>query len=226
MCEGGRHIAAFEAGTSEYPAVPDVVSRSLRRTDDGMWVVWAFKVARLAEGNLFVPLRGYPIYPADAVAECGRGRSHPAPDLDCTCGFHAASEPLEHMFGGALRHLEVALTGRVLVFDWYGNGMLFRAERQTVMVVGETPVPVPYLPPEPPPPPPSEPSGRTARLRPPDPVDRDRVRLRLPVEPPPRIRLRDDAGYCLVDRTAHAGEMAPAEQDSYARRGRVVAALS
>lgn len=66
-------------------------------TADGLWVVWAYKLAR-QRGNLFVALRGDASYPADARAECrshgarGARSAHRVPDPGCTCGFHALSD--------------------------------------------------------------------------------------------------------------------------------------
>ncbi|QIS12134.1 hypothetical protein [Nocardia arthritidis] len=199
MCEGGRLLADFEAGTSTVPVVPEAVASALTQTVDGLWAIWAYKVARPA-GDRFVPAtRGGP-YPADAIAECGLRRDHRAPDPNCTCGFHALSSPDPYLYGSAYLPLEVALTGRILAFEWPRGGLLFRAERQTVVRVGHRPLlsaPFPSTPPDPP----LEPGGRTARLRPVDPRDIDRARLRLPVEPPAVVRLSDDAGFC---RTAPA----------------------
>jgi hypothetical protein len=108
MCEGGRLVADFVAGTSEKPDVPDL-SGSLTTTLEGAWVVWAYKLAR-QEGDHFIPCRGIGSYPAEAQAECAapgrptvraalaaRGAPlpsvpHSAPDLSCTCGFYALSD--------------------------------------------------------------------------------------------------------------------------------------
>src|SRR5205085_8067107 len=124
----------FTAGTREQPQVPKVVRDCLTTTADGVWVVWAKKVAR-EWGDRFIPLTGSGSYPADAVAECRRGGRHDAPEPGCSCGFHAVSaESLDLPVMGVVR-LEVALSGRVLAFDWQGCNVLFRAQRQTVMRV-------------------------------------------------------------------------------------------
>jgi hypothetical protein len=185
MCSGGRFIASFTAGTADRPEVPDPVAGCLTPTADGQWVVWAHKMAR-PEGDGFVPLTGGEPYPADAVAECRRGGRHSAPDAGCSCGFHALSTP---MFGFAVLgtgHLEVALSGRILVFEWEGGGVLFRAERQMVIRV-EQPEPVW---------PPADPSGCLAYLPATCPHGAGPVRLRLPGDVPPRVAVDDDAGYC------------------------------
>ncbi len=57
MCRGGRLIADFEAGTSTTPDVPAELLEHLTVTVDGLWVVWAYKLAR-RRGGLFIPLRG------------------------------------------------------------------------------------------------------------------------------------------------------------------------
>lgn len=73
-------------------------------------------------------------YRADDWAKCGRweawGDTHPAPVVDCTCGFYAmrdreAVEPV-----GGIAVLEVELSGRVIRHE---RG--YRAERQRVMSV-------------------------------------------------------------------------------------------
>ncbi|GAB0101551.1 hypothetical protein JMUB6875_05150 [Nocardia sp. JMUB6875] len=201
MCEGYGLIATFEAGTRERPEVPEVVQENLTRTADGMWVVLAHKVARRVAGEeLFIPATGGEPYPVDAVAECRRGGSHAVPDPLCSCGFHAVSENAPEAYGGRFTQLTVALSGRILASHWVAGGVLFRAERQTVLTWSDVPVPepirVPDYPPQPPTPP-TEPGGRTARLRRPYPRDLDSAGLRLPVSPPPFVRLADDAGYCV-----------------------------
>lgn len=201
MCEGFGLIASFEAGTRERPEVPDIVGPSLSRTDDGVWVVLAHKVAHRTEGEKFIPATGGTPYPLDAVAECRRGGSHPVPDPHCSCGFHAVSESAPEPYGGRFTQLTVALSGRILAAHWSAGGVLFRAERQTVLSWFDATVPhpirVPDYPPQPPTPP-TEPGGRTARLRPRYPRDLDSAGLQLPVSPPPFVRLVDDAGYCVV----------------------------
>src|SRR5919202_6393756 len=158
MCSGGLFLADFCAGTEERPQVPEVVERCLTTTPEGVWVVWASKVAR-PSGDQFMPMTGSGSYPADAWALCRRGGRHKAPERACTCGFHALSDPWAPFPPGVgFVHLEVALSGRVLAFEWSGGGVLFRAARQTVMRVRQ-PLAVPplRLPPE-------EPGGRLARL--------------------------------------------------------------
>ena len=90
MCRGDRLVADFVAGTDAQPDLPGELAEHLTTTVDGLWVVWAHKVAR-PSGDLFIPLRGGPGYPADARAECRLWRDHDAPDPGCACGFHAVS---------------------------------------------------------------------------------------------------------------------------------------
>src|SRR5690349_18571318 len=137
MYRGGRLIADFVAGTGARPGLPEDRDEHLTPTVDGRWVVWAHKLAR-PEGDLFVPLTGGSGYPADARAECrarGVRRGHDAPDPRCTCGFHAlSSRRLPGLrFHSGFTPLTVALSGRVLAFEWPGAGVLWRAERQTVV---------------------------------------------------------------------------------------------
>ncbi len=135
MCTGGRLLADFVVGTFERPEVPDVVGDCLTTTVDGAWVVWAHKVAR-PHGDMFRPLAGGEPYPVDAVATCRKDedlvRPHEAPDRECSCGFHALSHPWLIQSAGVAR-IEVALSGRILAFEWPQAGVLFRAARQTVM---------------------------------------------------------------------------------------------
>ena len=143
MCSGDRLVADFVAGTRARPGLPEELEEHLTTTVDGLWVVWAHKLARQA-GDLFVPLTGGSGYPADARATCRVRGGHDAPDPGCTCGFHALSSrrlPGLHV-GRGFTALTVALSGRVLAFEWAGKGVLWRAERQTVVRI-ERPGPGP-----------------------------------------------------------------------------------
>jgi hypothetical protein len=208
MCSGDRLVADFMAGTGARPSLPEELDEHLTVTADGLWVVWAHKLARKA-GDLFLPLSGGPGYPADARAECRRHGGHDAPDPGCTCGFHALSSPW--LPGLPPRRLctalTVALSGRVLAFEWAGGGVLWRAERQTV-VRTERPAPsdrieevlgrLRH---------PDDPDGRLAVVRAAAPRDSGPVRLKLPVSPPVLPVSHDDAGWCVGSRTS---EHAPA----------------
>src|SRR5260370_36676842 len=95
MCSGDRLVADFVAGTDAKPGLPEELDEHLTATVDGLWVVWAHKLARPA-GDLFVPLTGGSGCPADARAQ-GRVRglrgAHPAPHPECPVGFHAPPTP-------------------------------------------------------------------------------------------------------------------------------------
>src|SRR5215475_4987323 len=140
MCSGDHLVADFVAGAGTRPGLPEELDEHLTTTANGLWVVWAHKLARPA-GDLFVPLTGGPGYPADATAECrfrGVRGAHDAPDPGCTCGFHALSSTtwlLPHV-DRDFTSLTVALSGRVLAFEWPAEGVLWLAERQTVIRVG------------------------------------------------------------------------------------------
>jgi hypothetical protein len=216
MCEGKRLIAHFVAGTDIRPNLPEVLEEHLTATADGLWVVWAYKLARQV-GDLFVPLTGRPGYPADATATCRLRRNrggHDAPYLRCTCGFHAVSSP--KLPGLPIGHpdfsmLTVALSGRVLAFEWAGGGVLWRAERQTVVRV-EQPAQrysrLADLCATPPKPTelasvlgigrgPADPDGRPAVVRPVAPRDSGPIRLSLPASSPVLTMRHDDAGWCV-----------------------------
>jgi hypothetical protein len=168
MCEAGRLVADFVAGTCDKPAVPELAD-SLTTTVDGAWVVWAYKLAR-QQGDGFAPMSGIGSYFADAQAECTARRSrtitvataatgwplppppHPAPDPSCTCGFYALSDALAQFarrlalpglgwLDAPLVDLTVVLSGRVLAFEWADGGLLFRAARQNVVRVDRWPDP-------------------------------------------------------------------------------------
>jgi hypothetical protein len=200
MCRGDRLVADFEAGTGTKPGVPEELQEHLTVTADGLWVVWAYKLAR-QRGGLFIPLRGDCTYPADARAECrarGARGAHRAPDPGCTCGFHALSDrrlpglPVRGDFSA----LTVALSGRVLAFEWRGAGILWRAERQTVVRVGRLVLPdwleeVPGARRRP-----DDPDGRLAALPGRVPHDSGPVRLALPASCPVTLMSHDDAGWC------------------------------
>jgi len=193
-------LADFVAGTDARPGVPDILDEHLTITAGGTWVVWANKLAR-PQGDLFVPVTGGPGYPADARAQCRKVRgNHDAPDPSCTCGFHALSNSMLPALPASDGYtvLTVALSGRVLAFEWAGRGVLWRAERQTVVRSG-TPTPpsgtaaapeTRRLP--------GDPGGRLAVVPPVVPRDSGPVRLHLPVPCPVLPVCHDDAGWCLA----------------------------
>jgi hypothetical protein len=205
MCSGDRLVADFVAGTHVRPGLPGQLEEHLTTTVDGLWVVWAHKLAQ-QEGDLFVPLTGGPGYPADARATCrrrGARGAHDAPDPGCTCGFHALSSRRLPGLPTArgLTALTVALSGRVLAFEWAGGGVLWRAERQTVVRI-ERPVPfdraerVPGKRRHP-----DDPDGRPAVVPAATPRDSGPVRLNLPVSSPVLPVCHDDAGWCVGSST-------------------------
>jgi hypothetical protein len=202
MCRGGRLVADFVAGTDTPPDLPGELSKHLTATVDGLWVVWAYKLARPA-GDQFIPLTQGAAYPADARAECrawGSQGTHRAPDPQCACGFHAlSSQRLPGLpVGGDFAALSVALSGRVLAFEWEGEGVLWRAERQTVVRVDRParldPVEeirrVPRRP--------DDPDGRLALRPAATPFDSGPVRLSLPASSPVLVACHDDAGWCAA----------------------------
>jgi len=205
MCRGNRLVADFVAGTDARPGLPEELHEHLTMTVNGLWVVWAHKLARQA-GNLFVPLTRGPGYPSDARAECrarGFRAVHEAPDPACTCGFHALSSwrlPGLPVRGGVMA-LTVALSGRVLAFEWAGGGVLWRAERQTVVcierpdrfdriegVLGKRH--------------PGDPDGRPAVVPVTPPRGPEPMRLGLPVSCPVLPVCHDDAGWCVGSSTS------------------------
>jgi hypothetical protein len=205
MCRGDRLVADFVAGTDARPDLPEELEEHLTRTVDGLWVVWAHKLAR-QEGDLFVPLKGPPGYPADARAECRRLKlqgAHDAPDPRCTCGFHALSSPglpglpVDSDFAA----LTVALSGRVLAFEWAGEGVLWRAGRQTVVRIDrparfdQVEAVLAQLRH------PDDPDGRLAVVPADAPRDSGPIRLSLPVSAPVLPVCHDDAGWCIGSRT-------------------------
>jgi len=205
MCSGDRLVADFVAGTRARPGLPEELDEHLTMTVNGLWVVWAYKLALPMRG-LFIPLTGGAGYPADARAEC-RFRfarsAHDAPDPGCTCGFHAvSSQTLPGLpVGRGYTALTVALSGRVLAFEWAGEGVLWRAERQTVIRIDR---PVTFdqtelalaklLHPD-------DPDGRTAVVPARTPRDSGPVRLDLPVSSPVLPVCHDDAGWCVASGT-------------------------
>jgi hypothetical protein len=201
-------LADFAAGGKDRPDVPGLVGQSLTTTIDGIWVVWAYKLAQ-KKGDRFIPLTGRGWYGSDAKAEClldGGSAKHPAPDPSCTCGFHAVSD--RHVPGLPVpRHgivcLQVVLSGRVLAYEWESGGVLLRAERQTVVKTGADFSASDrvlaqlgeqfYRPPD-------HPGGQAARLPAPAPNGSGPVQLSLPPEWP-TVALADDAGWCQLTRT-------------------------
>jgi hypothetical protein len=94
--------------------------------------------------------------------------------------------------------LTVALSGRVLAFEWVGGGVLWRAERQTVVRI-ERPARFDRMEEVPgrrrrrP----DDPDGRLAVLPAATPRDSGPVRLNLPVSSPVLPVCHDDAGWCV-----------------------------
>jgi hypothetical protein len=211
MCRGHHLLADFVAGAGARPGLPGELEGHLTTTVDGLWVVWAHKLARPV-GDLFVPLTGGPGYPADARAKCkvlGIRGAHHAPKPWCTCGFHAlSSRSLPGLpVGRGFTALTVALSGRVLAFEWAGEGVLWRAERQTVVridrparfnwtegVLGKRRDP-------------GDPCGDPAVVPAATPRDSGPIRLNLPVSAPVLPMCHDDAGWCMA---ATKSEHAPA----------------
>jgi hypothetical protein len=74
--------------------------------------------------------------------------------------------------------LDVALSGRILAYEWDEGGVLFRAARQTVVRVHE-----------------EDPIGPRVR----QPRGAGPVQLRLPQASPAEVALVDDAGYCFLE---------------------------
>ena len=206
MCRGGRLIADFVAGTDARPGLPGELQEHLTTTVNGLWVVWAHKLARQA-GDLFVPLTGGSGYPADARADCrfrGVRGAHDAPDPGCTCGFHALSSPrLPGLPAGhRFTALTVALSGRVLAFEWAREGVLWRAERQTVVriersVLSDRAEGVPRKRRHP-----GDPDGRPAVVPAATPRDSGPIRLNLPASSPVLLMRHDDAGWCMESSTS------------------------
>ena len=204
MCRGGRLVADFVAGTDTPPDLPGELSKHLTATVDGLWVVWAYKLARPA-GDQFIPLTRGGAYPADARAECrawGTQGTHRAPDPQCACGFHALSSqrlpglPDRRDFAA----LSVALSGRVLAFEWDGDGVLWRAERQTVVRVDRAARRDPVEEVRPVRRRPDDPDGRLAFRPAATPRDSGPVRLSLPASSPVLVACHDDAGWCAASR--------------------------
>jgi hypothetical protein len=201
VCRGGALRADFVAGSWEKPQVLELAD-NLTMTVDGRWVVWAFKLARV-EGDQFVPLTGRGSYLADATAACMAGSRHPhkAPDRRCSCGFHALSDAELPGFAMAdCAALTVALSGRVLAFEWPAGGFLFRAERQTVVRVDPRPLSLEPLTREweAARPRPDDPEGRLARVEASPPSGTGPARLQLPADWV-QVAVADDAGWCQAD---------------------------
>jgi hypothetical protein len=205
MCSGERLIADFVAGTAARPGLLPELEEHLTTTVDGLWVVWAYKLARQA-GDLFVPLTGGAGYPADARATCRFRRArgaHDAPDPGCTCGFHALSGRgfLGLLAGRGFTVLTVALSGRVLAFTWAGGGVLWRAERQTVVQIHRPALPALAEAALGSRRTPGDPDGRPAAVAAVPPRDSGPVRLNLPVSAPVLPVCHDDAGWCMGSST-------------------------
>jgi hypothetical protein len=96
----------------------------------------------------------------------------------------------------------VVLSGRVLVYEWSGGGVLLRAERQTVVRIGSYPsafddlladIEDRYWRRD-------DPDGTGAKLPAATPRGSGPIRLRLPVQTQV-VGVADDAGWCQFDRS-------------------------
>lgn len=148
MFARGPIVADFVAGVRERPDVPECLEPSLTLTAEGCWTVVAYKYGRRSGTARFRSVMRRSEYSIDATAVCEVGGQHPAPQPNCTCGFHALSGSEELPFpSGEL--LEVMLFGRILVSEWTRprdlytfsgdpgtRVLLFRAECQTVLRAG------------------------------------------------------------------------------------------
>ena len=162
MCSGGRLVADFVAGDCQQPSVPELADNltmtangawvvwayKLARESGDQFIPMTGRGSYPADAQAecLAAVRGpWPRHPLERQA----GR-HTAPEPCCTCGFHALSAPQSGPQPGPRPYgltplapqpgflpsgvvcLTVALSGRVLVFEWPGGGFLFRAARQTV----------------------------------------------------------------------------------------------
>jgi hypothetical protein len=221
--------------------LPEKVARSLTQTVDGEWVIWASKVAWI-DGTQFRALTGSE-YPWDAIAACHRDPTHAAPVRSCSCGFHAVSDSKWGrrslgLFRGAptnpgrstasllrrradssvtstmeIAALSVSLTGHVLAFEWMGDAVLFRAQRQTIAQVHRVPSDERQ---------PDDPTGTLARTTEPEPAGAGPMRLQLPESLPASIIVADDAGYCLTSSAARVTEANGISYESTASERRLV----
>jgi hypothetical protein len=103
--------------------------------------------------------------------------------------------------GRGFTALTVALSGRVLAFEWAGEGVLWRAERQTVVRIERPALPdraegVPGKRRHP-----GDPDGRPAVVPAATPRDSGPMRLNLPVSCPVLPVCHDDAGWCVGSST-------------------------
>jgi hypothetical protein len=103
--------------------------------------------------------------------------------------------------GHGFTPLTVALSGRVLAFEWVGEGVLWRAERQTVVRIDRPALSgrmegVPGQRRHP-----GDPDGRPAVVSGVTPRDSGPMRLKLPVSAPVLPVCHDDAGWCVRSST-------------------------
>jgi hypothetical protein len=93
------------------------------------------------------------------------------------------------------------LSGRVLAFEWDGDGVLWRAERQTVVRVDRAARPDPVEELRRVRRRPDDPDGRLASRPAATPRDSGPVRLSLPASSPVLVACHDDdAGWCAAPR--------------------------
>ena len=201
MCRGGRLIGDFVAGTDARPGLPEELHEHLTTTVDGLWVVWAHKLARQA-GDLFVPLTGGSGYPADARAQC-RYRGRPGCSRRPRSEMHVRlPRPLKSEVARPARRSRLHCVDRCTVRTGAGlrvgpRGSVVAggaADRGSLRVVGpsERAEGIPGKRRHP-----GDPDGRPAVVPAVTPRDSGPVRLNLPVSSPVLPVCDDDAGWCV-----------------------------
>lgn len=133
---GGRVVAHGDLTTGAPVSLQSLL------TPSGRWIR-AWKVAIAVDGDRWRSLSGRHTFGEVEVATCidpvGANRpDHAAPGLDCTCGFHAVTDPSALPVSlapeGAVL-LDVRLGGRFVARQWHRGALVVRGERQRVVGV-------------------------------------------------------------------------------------------
>lgn len=124
---------------------PDEVVEWVDDLGQGGAFVRSRKVAEVVDGGLLAGVSDRRPYPYDALALCGKGKEHDAPDVTCSCGFYALRDHESSPYGAGRDRsvrvrveIDVVLAGRA-IFHETARGLLVRAERQYVLAVVDAP---------------------------------------------------------------------------------------